>query len=135
MTTKKPPLTVLLDEGTPVLAAQPFLTRNHKVIYHSDVLVSGSKDEIVVATAIVNKAALIAVDLDMKRFVRRFGSPNVSEKYQKLDLIFVGCNETLAAKRLEHAMSFIEHEWQVRCGKLARRLWVDVGAHRLSTYR
>jgi predicted nuclease of predicted toxin-antitoxin system len=129
------PLIVLLDEGTPILAAAPFLERGYKAIYHSDVLVSGAKDEVVVATAILNKAALIAVDLDMKRMARRFGSPNSGEKFRRLDLIFLSCNETLAAKRIEHAMSFIENEWEVCCQKLARRLWVDIGPHHLTSFR
>jgi predicted nuclease of predicted toxin-antitoxin system len=132
---KKLSLTILLDEGTPVLAASPFQARGYTVIHHANVLDSGAKDEVVVVTAIINNAILIAVDADMKRMVRRFGSPNNSEKYAKLDLIFISCNEVLATKRLEHAMSFIENEWKVACEKAARRLWVDVGEHRLTSYR
>ena len=125
----------MLDEGTPVPAAEPFLTRGHQVIYHSDVLASGSKDDVVVVTSIINKAILIAVDADMKRMVKRFGSPNLSERYARLNLIFISCNEVLAAKRLDHAMSFIENEWNVTCEKAARRLWVDIGPHCLRSFR
>ena len=126
---------VLLDEGTPVLAATPFLDRGYEVINHRDVLEPGAKDDLVVTTAILNNAILIAVDADMKRLVRRFGSPNNSEKYTRLDLIFLSCPETLAAKRLEQALSFIENEWVVSRHKLSRRLWVDIGPHRLTSYR
>jgi predicted nuclease of predicted toxin-antitoxin system len=135
VTTNEQPMTVLLDEGAPVLAASPFLGRGHRVIYHSDVLESGAKDEVVAITAIINEAALIAVDLDMRRLVRRFGAPNASERYHKLDLILISCNETLAAKRLGQALSFIEHEWQISRMKTARRLWVEVAQHRLVTHR
>lgn len=128
-------MSILLDEGTPVLAAEPFLRRDHRVIYHSDVLESGAKDEQVVATAILNGAALIAVDLDMKRLVRRFGSPNLNERYVKLDLVSLSCNEVMAAKRLEQSLSFIEHEWKISREKTARRLWVDIAPHKLTTYR
>ncbi len=128
-------LRILLDEGTPVPAAGPFIERGHEVIYHSEVLESGAKDEVVVVTAIMNGAALIAVDADMKRMVKRFGSPNSSERYAKLNLIFINCNEVLATKRLAHAMSFIENEWDVACEKTARRMWVDIGPHFLRTYR
>lgn len=128
-------LTVLLDEGAPILVADPFLKRGYRVIYHSDVLASGTKDDVVVATAILNEAILLAVDADMKRMVKRFGSPNNSGKYSKLNLIFISCNETVAAKRLDHAMSFIANEWNVSCEKVARRLWVDIGPHRLTSYR
>lgn len=49
-----------------------WLSGGYKVIYHSDVLSSGAKDDVVVATAILNRAILIAVDGDMKRMVKRF---------------------------------------------------------------
>ena len=32
-------------------------------------------------------------------------------------------------------LSFIEHEWQVACVKTARRLWVDIGPHHLTSFR
>ncbi|MER9251437.1 hypothetical protein NKI59_06420 [Mesorhizobium sp. M0598] len=132
---KKPTLVVLLDEGTPVLSASPFLDRGYQIIYHGDVLESGAKDELVASTAILNSAALIAVDLDMKRLVKRFGSPGNNPRFAKLDLIFVGCDPVMTAKRLGHAMSFIENEWSVRCEKAARRLWVSIDNHRLTSYR
>jgi predicted nuclease of predicted toxin-antitoxin system len=128
-------ITALLDEGAPVPVSLPFLDRGHTVIYHSDVLENGASDDLVVITAILNKAILIAVDADMKRMVKRFGSPNNSERYSKLNLLFVSCNEILASKRIEHAMSFLENEWHVCCEKTARRLWVDIGPHRLTSYR
>lgn len=135
MKRSKSKLVILLDEGTPVLAGAPFLKRGHHVIYHGDVLDGGAKDEVVAAIAVINKAALIAIDLDMKRLVRRFGSPDNSARFSKLDLIFIGCDPVMASKRIEHAMSFIENEWSVRCEKAARRLWVSINNHRLTSYR
>ena len=128
-------LIVLLDEGTPVLSAEPFMARGYQVIQHHEVLENGAKDELVAAAAILNNAALIALDLDMKRLVRRFGSPDNGGRFKKLDLIFVGCDPVMAAKRIAHAMSFIENEWAVRCEKAARRLWVSIDNHRLTSYR
>ena len=32
-------------------------------------------------------------------------------------------------------MSLIENEWDVCCLKLCRRLWIDIGPHRLTSYR
>lgn len=128
-------ISVLLDEGTPIEAASAFLKRKYRVIYHSDVLSSGAKDELVVATAILNNSILIATDADMKRLVKRFGAPNNSPKYSKLNLIFINCGEELAWKRIEQAMTFIECEWDFVCQKPPRRLWVDIGRHRLTSYR
>jgi len=131
---KKQELIVLLDEGTPILSGDPFLEKGYRVIYHADVLEPSANDEVVAATAILNKAALIAVDLDMRRLVRRFGKPD-DNRFKSLDLIFVHCDAVMTAKRVAHAMSFIENEWSVRCEKAARRLWVNIDNHRLTTYR
>ncbi|WP_349368005.1 DUF5615 family PIN-like protein [Salinarimonas sp.] len=126
---------MLLDEGAPALVARPFSERGHTVIRHGDVCSPGARDAVVVAQALLNKAVLIAVDLDMKRFARRFGAPQDGGRYKELHLISVGCKETMAAKRLEQALSFIEHEWDYVCRKPSRRMWVDIGPHRLTTYR
>jgi hypothetical protein len=111
------------------------LAGGYQVIHHGDVLESGAPDEHVAAVAVLNKAALIAVDLDMKRLVRRFGSPDGGGRFKNLDLIFIGCDAVMSAKRIDHAMSFIENEWSVRCEKAARRMWVSIDNHRLTSYR
>jgi predicted nuclease of predicted toxin-antitoxin system len=126
---------VLLDEGAPVPVAAPFLSRGHEVIYYSDVLEPGAKDSVVCYTAIINKAILIVIDRDVKQLARRFGAPDKNNKFPQLNLIYVCCNEVLAAKRLAHAMSFIENEWNITCEKVARRLWVDIGPHYLRSNR
>ena len=126
---------VLLDEGAPRMAGTPFLKRGHEVLYHGDVCFRGAKDEVVAAASIHNAAILIAIDNDMKRLVRRFGNSQNNEKYLTLNLISVGCDELLAAKRIEYAMSFIEHEWDVCRQKKARRLWIDIRPHSLISHR
>jgi hypothetical protein len=133
--TGKQDLIVLLDEGTPVLAGAPFLTSGHQVINHHEVCEAGATDQVVAAQAILNMAILIAVDLDMKRLTRRFGGPRDGGRYDSLHLMFVSCDATLAAKRIEHSMSFIEHEWTFACKKKARRFWIDIASHRLTSYR
>ena len=75
MSRRHRPLVLLLDEGTPVPAARPFQKRSHSVIFHYEVLENGATDEQVVAAAILNEAVLIAVDADMRRMARRFGTP------------------------------------------------------------
>jgi hypothetical protein len=85
--------------------------------------------------AIQNDAALIAVDPDMKRLMKRYGSTADSARFKSLNLILLSCNPAMATKRIGQAMTFIEHEWEFACKKQARRLWVDIGAHRMATYR
>jgi len=135
VTRRTAPMSILLDESTPVLAARPFLDENHRVIRHSEVCEPGAPDAEVVAQALLNQAVLLAVDLDMKRFGRRFGKANNGEKYKGLDLVFPACSETLAEKRVAQALSFIKHEWAYKCGKPTRRLWVDIRPHSLTSHR
>ncbi len=113
----------------------PFSERGHQVIRHGDVLSPGDKDTQVVVAAIMNKAILIAMDRDMKQMAKRFGSVNDGGRYPNLNLIFLNCNGVIAPKRLEHALTLIEHEWQFTCEKPTRRLWIDIGLHHISSYR
>ena len=92
-------------------------------------------DEVVGATALANNAILIAVDPDFKRLAQRFGISRGSDRFAQLNLIWLCCDEVMAAKRLEQAMSLIEHEWSVSGAKRARRLWVDVAPHFLRSNR
>lgn len=85
--------------------------------------------------AMLNDAALIAVDKDMKHFVKRFGQPEAGGKYAKMHLLHFSCGGPLSAKRAAHAMSLIEHEWRFTCEKAARSLWIEVAAHHVRSYR
>lgn len=133
--TAVPPLRVLLDEGAPAATAQPFLARGHGVIHHRDVLASGAKDALVAAAAILNDAALLAVDRDMRQMAKRFGNPAEAGRFERLHLIFVNCKEALASKRLEHFMTYLEHEWEVASAKRSRVMWVEISTHYIRSYR
>jgi predicted nuclease of predicted toxin-antitoxin system len=130
-------LTVLLDEGTPAPVANPFTRHGHRVIHFHEVLTPGEgvKDAVVAAMAMQNDAALIAVDSDLKRLMRRHGSSPDNARFKSLNLIWLSCNPVMATKRIEQAMSFIEHEWEFACRKRARRLWIEIGPHRMASYR
>jgi hypothetical protein len=80
-------------------------------------------------------AALVAVDRDMIRRVKRFGESARSDRRPGLHLVFLDCPPGFAAKRVAGAMSFIEAEWRFACAKPARVLWVEIATHRLTTYR
>jgi hypothetical protein len=129
------PLIVLLDEGAPAQVAEPFRARNHGVILFGDVLTPSAKDSVVAASAIQNDAVLIAVDRDMRQLAKRWGNAEGGGRYKRLCLIFIGCNPVLAPKRIEHAMSFIELEWDIACRKAARSMWITIMPHYISSYR
>lgn len=129
------PFRVLLDAGVPDSVGHVFAARGHTVIYYREVLSEREPDEVVCATALTNSAILIAIDGDMKRLAKRYGKQQKSARFDRLSLIKIGCNPVLAAKRVDQAMSLIEHEWAFSEAKAARRPWVEIGPHQLTTHR
>ena len=128
-------LKVFLDAGVPDSIARVFEKHGHFAVLHRDALPEKTSDEVVCATALANDAILIALDADMKSLAKRFGISRGSDRFARLSLIRICCNEVLASKRINHAMTFIEHEWTFSAGKTARRLWVDIGPHFLMSNR
>jgi hypothetical protein len=86
-------------------------------------------------TGSANMRVLVAIDGDMKQLAKRFGISSGSERFKRLSILRLCCNEVLAAKRLQQAMTLIEHEWNISKEKAARRLWVDIGPHFLRSNR
>ncbi len=115
--------------GRPCQSPDPFTLNGHRVIHFHEVLTRGEgvKDTVVAAMAIQNDATLIAVDPDLRRLMRRFGSAADNARFKSLNLIWLSCNPVMATKRIEQAMSFIEHEWGFRLQ--------EAGATSLDRYR
>ena len=111
------------------------IEHGHIVIFHRDALPEGAKDEVVCATALENDAILVALDSDMKQMARRYGAKTKVGRFATLNVIMLHCNEVLASKRLEQAITLIENEWSFAEGKTARRLWIEVASHFIRTYR
>jgi predicted nuclease of predicted toxin-antitoxin system len=132
---ERPHLRALLDAGVPDSVAEVLREFGHHVILCREVLPERAPDDVVCATALANDAILVAIDGDMKRLAKRFGVSNSSERFKRLSIIRLCCNELLAAKRLRQAMTFVEHEWTISEEKVARRLWVDIGPHFLRSNR
>jgi len=86
-------------------------------------------------TAIANSAIFVAIDNDVKGFARRYGTAQRGDRFDRLNLIHLRCGEVLAAKRIDQAMSFVEHEWAITEEKIARRMWIDIGPHYLRSHR
>jgi hypothetical protein len=133
--TERLQLRTFLDAGVPDSVGLVFKEYGHLVIFHREALPEKTPDDIVCATALLNKAILVGIDGDVRRFPQRYGISRGSDRFLRLNLIGLCCNEVLAAKRLKQAMSFIEHEWNVSEEKVARRLWVEIGPHHLRSNR
>ena len=126
---------VFLDAGVPDSVGMAFQSRGHAVILHRDVLPEGTPDTQVALSALASAAILVALDRDMRQLAQRYGISQGTDRLARLSLIRLGCNEALAAKRVELAMSLIEHEWAISQEKAARRMWIDIGPHYLRSNR
>jgi predicted nuclease of predicted toxin-antitoxin system len=129
----RPRLRVLLDEGVPRDVGRTFEQHGHEVIPFEEAVQRGARDELVCAAAEANAALLVAFDNDMRQAARRQGIGSV--RFKRLNLLKFTCPEPMAAKRLEEAMSLVEHEWAVAAQTTGRRLYVEISTHVLRSFR
>ena len=135
MSRPKVKLRILLDAGVPDSVGRKFAEFGHEVIYHRDVLLDKTPDDAVCATALASNAVLVAIDADMKQFPKRYGVTPKGDRFKNLHIIRLCCNEVQAANRLEQGLPLVEQEWDFAQRKKARRMWIDIGAHSITTHR
>jgi predicted nuclease of predicted toxin-antitoxin system len=123
----------LLDESVPAAVGFVFLEHGHTLIPFDEVVGRGSRDELVCVAAEANDALLVAFDNDMKQLARRHGVTRA--RFKRLNLLKFECEEPNAANRLDAAMSFLEHEWEIARRSRSARLFVVIGRQVLRTYR
>ncbi len=124
-----------MDAGVPDSVGRTFVECGHLAIYHRQALPDKTPDLIVAATALANDAIMVAIDNDKKQIARRYGMTPRNDRFAKLSLIHFCCDEDLASKRLQHAMSLLELEWSFKLKKVARRMSIEIGPHYLKTNR
>lgn len=126
-------LKFFLDEGVPDSVGRALETLGHEVtLLRESGLARGSPDQLVCAYAEINEAILIALDGDMKKLAQTHGAG--ARRFRKLNLIKLSCPEPEAAKRIQSAMSLIEHEWMVGEGE-TRRLYIEIQKTTIRTMR
>jgi predicted nuclease of predicted toxin-antitoxin system len=128
-------LRFFLDAGVPDSVGHVLRERGHIVILHREALPEGTSDEVVCATALANDAILVALDADMTRLAKQYGVTPQGDRFNRLNIVRLCCNETQAAIRLRQAMDLIELEWAYAEERAGRRLWVDVASHFIRTNR
>jgi len=133
--TGKPELRLLLDAGVPDSVATIFAKHGHTPILYREVLGEKVADEVVCATALANDAIFVAIDGDLKYLAKQYGVKPRGERFDRLSVIRLCCNETQAASRLEQALELIYLEWGYAAKKRARRMWLDIGQHMIRTHR
>lgn len=126
-------LRFFLDEGVPDSVGRVLVQAGHMVIRHRDALAPGMVDEVVAATALANDAILVALDADMRTIARGYGIGQ--SRFRTLSLLHLSCSEPRASRRVEEALSLIEHEWLRGSEAGRRRLFIEVGNDVIRVWR
>ena len=124
---------MLLDAGVPDSVGRMFIEHGHSVIFHRDILPERTPDTVVSTTALENGAILVACDGDMKQIAGSFGANN--DRFKKLNLIKLTCNESLAASRVAQMMELIELEFKFNQSKSSRRMSVEIRNNTVLSHR
>jgi predicted nuclease of predicted toxin-antitoxin system len=123
-----------IDENAPDAIGRFLRSKGYVVVFLRERIPRGSPDTLVAAVAEANSAILVTFDSDFKALISRTGIGQ--RRFRTLSLIrFEKCRESQAAKRIEAALSLIEHEWDIGGEREDRRLFVVITSNTIRTHR
>ena len=123
-----------IDQNVPDSVGRFLSERGYEVVFLRQRIPNDSPDALVAAVAEANNAILITFDPDFKALASRIGIGR--RRFTKLSLIrFEKCRESQAARRIEAALSLIEHEWARSYGEDDRRMFVVITSQTIRTHR
>jgi predicted nuclease of predicted toxin-antitoxin system len=129
-----PAMRLFIDHCVPESVAKLLEQRGYEVIRLREKTAPDSPDALVAAVAEANDAVLVTMDGDFKAIASRSGIGQ--RRFRRLSLLrFERCRESQAAKRLETALSLIEHEWSAGNAARDRRMFVVITSDTIRTYR
>jgi hypothetical protein len=122
-----------IDNCVPDSVAGFLRNAGHEVILLRDSIAPDSTDSFVAAVAELHGAVLVSFDKDFRSLAPRMGVGR--RRFRKLSRIGFKCSEPHAARRLETALSLIEHEWTLAQTAPDKRIIVEIGPTYIRTIR
>jgi len=122
-----------VDNCVPDSVARVLREAGHDVILLRDMLPTDSPDQVVARVSEVLDAVLISFDKDFKALAPRMGLGQ--NRFRRLSRIGFNCKEPQAARRIQTALSLIEHEWNVAQSAGDKRMIVEIGETIIRTIR
>lgn len=123
-----------VDQNVPAAVGQYLRSRGYEVVLLRERIPTESPDTLVAAVAEANDAILVTFDPDFKALASRIGIGQ--RRFRRLSLIrFEKCRESQAGRRMEVALSLVEHEWAIASGERDRRLFVVITSQTIRTHR
>ena len=122
-----------VDNCVPDSVARVLREAGHDVILLRDMLPTDSPDQVVARVSEVLDAVLISFDKDFKALAPRMGLGQ--NRFRTLSRIGFDCKDPQAARRIQTALSLIEHEWNVAQSAGDKRMIVEIGETIIRTIR
>jgi predicted nuclease of predicted toxin-antitoxin system len=99
----------------------------------SEKLATDSPDQLVATYSELAGTVLISLDRDFRSLAPRVGIGQ--QRFRRLSRIGIRCDEPMAARRIESALSLIEHEWERAQQNSDKRMIIEVGPNYIRTIR
>ncbi|MCG8505282.1 MAG: DUF5615 family PIN-like protein [Sphingomonadales bacterium] len=125
---------LFLDEDVPASVAEVFRTHGHGVRFTRDIVAPGSPDQLVATVSEIQEAVLVSCDSDFQRIAPRIPKGS-RRRFSRLSRISLGCRQPRAAKRVEAAMSLIEHEYEFAQSSNDKRMILVIKDSVIRTHR
>lgn len=104
-------LRCLLDNDVPDSVGAVLVSHGHTVIHVRDILPTDLSDPLVATVSELEGTILVTCDSDYKVVAPRIPKGHRA-RFRKLSRIALECTQPQASKRMQAAMSFIEHEFE-----------------------
>jgi predicted nuclease of predicted toxin-antitoxin system len=123
-----------VDQNVPDSVGRFLRGKGYEIVFLRERIPIDSPDTLVAAVAEANNAILVTFDPDFKALASRIGIGR--RRFAKLSLVrFEKCRESQAARRIETALSLIEHEWAIGRSASDRRMFVVITSQTIRTHR
>jgi predicted nuclease of predicted toxin-antitoxin system len=126
-------LRFFLDNCVPDSVGKMLEAAGHVVILMREQMAPDSSDPVVAMASEINDAILVTSDKDFRAVAPRVGVGR--NRFKRLSRLQICCPEFQAAKRIEVALSMIEHEWRVMQTGPDKRMIIEVGLSYIRTHR
>jgi predicted nuclease of predicted toxin-antitoxin system len=128
-----PPLKFFIDQCVPDSVGRMLKETGYAVELLREKLATDSPDQLVAIYSELSGAVLISLDRDFPSLAPRVGIGQ--QRFRRLSRIGIRCDEPMAARRIESALSLIEHEWDRAQQSSDKRMIIEVGPTYIRTIR
>src|SRR5580698_1791492 len=104
------PIKFFIDQCVPDSVGKMLSSAAYAVELLREKLATDAPDQVVATYAELSGAVLISLDRDFKSLAPRIGIGQ--QRFRRLSRVGIRCDEPAATRRIEAALSLIEHEWE-----------------------